>query len=166
MPIRSGLIVAIKIIMLALGFNAALVMLTIAGAVDMPGLSKVVGLSATCLVFVPILLIFWGAAWIVDILTPGSQETIPQSAIYLEDLQSIAFSAVGAYIIFDAIRGSVFFLALIQNKDLLPSISIPGSPLNPLIGWIVGIYLLIGAPGLRQWLGSLRRAGNERREQG
>jgi hypothetical protein len=41
------------------------------------------------------------------------------------------------------------------SADLLPVGDLP----KAILGWVVGVYLLLGGPGLRQWIIGLRRAG-------
>ena len=160
MTIRSGLIVAIRCFMLVLGFRALLGVISVAGTSDFTLSSRSTAIAAICMFCIPLLLIFWFAGWIVDVMTPKADELRPETGIKLDDLQAIAFSAVGAYILYLGVRETISVLAIfarvrpfnIDNLDL-------SYFLNPLVTWLVGLYLLIGAPGLRQVLGRIRRAG-------
>ena len=69
---------------------------------------------------------------------------------------------MGAFILFLALGQTIGLLAAWHYvratsgaTDLFPFADLP----RTLLGWIVGLYLLFGGPGLRQLIVGLRRAG-------
>jgi ABC-type sulfate transport system permease component len=163
MPIRSGLIVVLRLFAILLLLQIAGYMLAVAAT--MPGsedASRLPQIAMASLLLIPFLLIFWGSAEIIDFLTPKFTETVPEGPVNEAGLQAIAFSAIGAFIVFLALGESVGLLAAWHyvrqtpgTESLFPFADLP----KALLGWIVGIYLLLGGPGLRQWIIGLRRAG-------
>jgi hypothetical protein len=163
MPIRSGLIVVLRLFAILLLLQIAGYMLAVAAT--MPGAedaSRMPQIAIASLLLIPFLLIFWGSAAIVDFLAPKPDETIPDGPVTESGLQAIAFSAMGAFILFLTLGQTIGLLAAWHylsrttgSADMLPIGDIP----KMLLGWAVGFYLLIGGPGVRQWLVALRRAG-------
>jgi hypothetical protein len=156
MTIRSGLIVLIRCFMLLFGVEVVLWMIGTLIAANIP-LSFV---AAASLALIPILLVYWLAGVIVDVMTPKSNETFAEPSIRLGDLQAIGFSMVGIYILYNAVRQTI---ALVGNLWISTSsvsqITLPlDLTVGPVASWLIGLYLLIGAPQLRRWLVSLRRA--------
>lgn len=163
MPIRSGLIVVLRLFAILLLLQIAGYMLAV--AVTMPGsedASRLPQIAVTSFLLIPFLLIFWGSAAIVDFLAPKPTETVPEGPVTESGLQAIAFSAMGAFILFLALGQTIGLLSAWHyvsrvpgSADLFPVAELP----KTLLGWIVGLYLLVGGPGLRQWIVGLRRAG-------
>ncbi|UVC07637.1 hypothetical protein IHQ71_20930 [Rhizobium sp. TH2] len=163
MPIRSGLIVVLRLFAILLLLQIAGYMLAVAAT--MPGVeiaSWLPQIAIASFLLIPFLLIFWGSAEIVDFLAPGPVETVPETPVTESGLQAIAFSALGAFILHLTLTEAVGLLAAWHYVSLTPGAAsiypIEKVPQN-LLGWVIGIYLLLGGPGLRQWLGNLRRAG-------
>jgi hypothetical protein len=163
MPIRSGLIVVLRLFALLLLLQIGGYMLSVAATI--PGsqdASRLPQIAITSFLLIPFLLIFWGAAAIVDFLAPSSTEVIPELPITESGLQAIAFSAMGAFILFLALGQTIGLLMAWHYVKLIPASAdvFPiGELPKALLGWIGGLYLLVGGPGLRQWLVGLRRAG-------
>ena len=163
MPIRSGLIVvlrlfAILLLLQILGYMLA-VAATIPGAEDASRLPQI---ALASFLLIPFLLIFWGSAAIVDFLSPRSAETVPDGPVTESGLQAIAFSATGAFILFLALGQTIGLLSAWHYVSLVPGSAniFPVDELpKALLAWVVGLYLLVGGPGLRQWIVRLRRAG-------
>lgn len=163
MPIRSGLIVVLRLFAILLLLQIVGYMLAVAAT--MPGsedTSRLPQIAMASLLLIPFLLIFWGSAEIVDFLAPKSTETLPEGPVTESGLQAIAFSAIGAFILFLALGQTIGLLAAWHYvretpgaENLYPFADLP----KALLGWIVGIYLLLGGPGLRQWIVGLRRVG-------
>lgn len=163
MPIRSGLIVVLRLF-------AILLLLQIAGyilavAATMPGsegASRLPQIAIASLLLIPFLLIFWGSAAIVDFLAPRAIETVPEGPVTESGLQAIAFSAMGAFILFLALGQTIGLLQAWHYVSEVPgaaNLFPAGEVPKALLAWIVGLYLLLGGPGLRQWIAGLRRAG-------
>jgi hypothetical protein len=160
MTIRSGLIVAIRCFMLVFGLYTLLVAVSVASTSDFTVVSRLAAIAAIGSVFVPLLLIYWFAGWIVDAMTPKGDDVRPETSIKLDDLQAIAFSAVGAYVLYLAVRDTIGLLTVMGRVRPFDLGNVGLSYfLNPLVAWLMGLYLLIGAPGIRRWVGNLRRAG-------
>ena len=164
MPIRSGLIVVLRLFAILLLLQIAGYMLAV--AVTMPGsedASRLPRIAVAAFLLIPFLLIFWGAAAIVDFLAPKPADIIPEGPMTEPSLQAIAFSAMGAFILFLALGQTIGWLSAWYyvsrvpgaTADLLPVGDLP----KAILGWVVGVYLLLGGPGLRQWIIGLRRAG-------
>jgi len=163
MPIRSGLIVVLRLFALLLLLQIAGYMLSVAATI--PGsedASRLPQIAMTSFLLIPFLLIFWGAGAIVDFLAPKPDEIVPDGPVTESGLQAIAFSAMGAFILFLALGQTIgLFMAwhyvrvIPASADFFPLGELP----KTLLGWIVGLYLLVGGPGLRQLIVSLRRAG-------
>jgi hypothetical protein len=163
MPIRSGLIVVLRLFAILLPLQIASYMLAVAAT--MPGsedASRLPLVAIASLLLIPFLLIFWGSAAIVDFLAPKSTETTPEGPVTESSLQAIAFSAMGAFILFLTLGQTIGLLAAWHYVSQLPG-SASVFPMDDLpkmlLGWVVGVYLLVGGPGLRQWIIGLRRAG-------
>lgn len=163
MPIRSGLIVVLRLFAILLLLQIAGYMLAVAAT--MPGsedASRLPQIAITSFLLIPFLLIFWGSAAIVDFLAPKSTETVPEAPMTDSGLQAIAFSAVGAFILFLTLGETVGLLAAWHYVSRVPGAgdAFPVGDLpKTLLGWVAGLYLLLGGPGLRQWIADLRRAG-------
>jgi len=163
MPIRSGLIVVLRLFALLLLFQIAGYMLAVAATMpDSQDASRLPQIAMTSFLLIPFLLIFWSAGAIVDFLAPGPDEIVPEGPVTESGLQAIAFSAIGAFILFLALGQTIgLFMAwhyvrvIPASADFFPLGELP----KALLGWIVGLYFLFGGPGLRQWIISLRRAG-------
>lgn len=163
MPIRSGLIVVLRLFAILLLLQIAGYMLAVAAT--MPGAedaSRLPQIAISSLLLIPFLLIFWGSAAIVDFLAPKSTETVPDGPVTESGLQAIAFSALGAFILFLTLGETIGLLAAWHyvtqvpgSANMFPMGDVP----KILLGWVVGVYLLVGGPGLRQWIINLRRAG-------
>ena len=127
------------------------------------GASRLPQIAISSFLLIPFLLIFWGSAAIVDFLAPKSAETIPEGPVTEAGLQAIAFSAMGAFILFLAVGQTIGLLAAWHLLSQMPG-SADAFPVGELpktlLGWVVGLYLLLGGPGLRQWIVGLRRAGS------
>jgi hypothetical protein len=162
MPIRCGLIVVLRLFAILLLLQIAGYMLAVAAT--MPGsedTSRLPQIAISSFLLIPFLLIFWGAAAIVDFLAPKSSEMIPEGPVTETGLQAIAFSAVGAFILFLALGDTIGLLAAWYYMRQMPGTAgvFPTEQLpKALLDWIVGLYLLLGGPGLRQWIIGLRRA--------
>jgi hypothetical protein len=156
MTIRSGLVVLLKCFMILLGVNLLMWLLGTAGGGRIP----LAFVAVASLGLIPLLLIYWFAESIVDFMTPKSNETFAEPALRFGDLQAIAFSMVGVYILYNAIRETITLVVYLwASKDSLAPITIPPDIyLAPIASWLIGLYLLVGAPQLRRWLVSLRRA--------
>jgi hypothetical protein len=163
MPIRSGLIVVLRLFALLLLLQIAGYMLAVAAT--MPGsddASRLPQIAIASFLLIPFLLIFWGAGAIVDFLAPRPDETIPEGPMTESGLQAIAFSAIGAFILFITLGQTIGLLSAWFFVSRVPGtfdLFVVGDVPKALLGWIVGLYLLFGGPGLRQWIVSLRRAG-------
>ena len=163
MPIRSGLIVVLRLFAILLLLQIAGYMLAVAAT--MPGsedTSRLPQIAIASFLLIPFLLIFWGSAAIVDFLAPRTEEIVPEAPVTESGLQSIAFSAMGAFIVFLALGQSIGLLAAWHYVSQVPGPP-DGFPMDELpktlLAWVVGLYLLLGGPGLRQWVTGLRRAG-------
>ncbi len=101
---------------------------------------------------------------IVDLLNPVvRQATDGENGMSLDQLQAVAFSAAGAVLTFVAIQNIFLLIAIIEQT--FSSGYVPyGSLANVAVTLVLGAYLLFGAPGLRQWLISIRRPGRNNRE--
>lgn len=163
MPIRSGLIVVLRLFAILLLLQIIGYMLAV--AVTMPGsegASRLPQIAISALLLIPFMLIFWGSAAIVDVLAPKSAETVPDGPVTESGLQAIAFSAMGAFILFLALGQTVGLMAAWHYVSQVPGSAnvFPVDELpKALLAWVVGLYLLVGGPGLRQWLTNLRHAG-------
>lgn len=163
MPIRSGLIVVLRLFAILLLFQIAGYLLAVAATMPgSEGASRLPQIAIASFLLIPFLLIFWGSAAIVDFLAPGSAETLPEGPVTESGLQAIAFSAMGAFILYLTLTGAIGLLAawhfVSQTPGAASAFPIEQVPQN-LLGWVAGIYLLLGGPGLRQWLINLRSAG-------
>ncbi|MBX9456391.1 MAG: hypothetical protein KL863_10435 [Rhizobium sp.] len=136
-------------------------MLAAAVSFGLPGGTPLAQVAITSFLLIPALLIFWGAGAIVDVLAPKPSETVPEGPVTLSQLQAIAFSAAGAYIIYLALNHTIGFIAAWHFVRQSPGAGpIPVTQiLQPVLSWVVGIYLLVGGPGLLQLVGAVRRAG-------
>lgn len=161
MPIRSGLIVVLRLFAVMILFQIVSYMLAAATSFGLPGGAPLTQVAIISLLLIPALLIFWGAGAIVDFLAPKPSETVPEGAVTLSQLQAIAFSAAGAYIIYLALSHTVGVIAAWHFVRQSPGAGpIPVAQLvQPVLSWAFGIYLLVGGPGLLQLVGALRRAG-------
>lgn len=164
MLIRSGLIVVLRLFAILLLLQVAGYMLAVAATMPGPeGASRLPQIAISSFLLIPFLLIFWGSAAIVDFLAPKSAETIPEGPVTEAGLQAIAFSAMGAFILFLAVGQTIGLLAAWHLLSQMPG-SADAFPVGELpktlLGWVVGLYLLLGGPGLRQWIVGLRRAGS------
>ena len=163
MPIRSGLIVVLRLFAILLLLQIAGYMLAVAATIPgSEGASRLPQIAITSLLLIPFLLIFWGSSAIVDFLAPMSTETVPEGPVTESGLQAIAFSAMGAFILFLALGQTIGLLAAWHYVSQVPGAAsafpVADVP-RTLLGWIVGLYLLLGGPGLRQLIVGLRRAG-------
>lgn len=163
MPIRSGLIVVLRLFAILLLLQIAGYMLAVAATIPgSEGASRLPQIAIASLLLIPFLLIFWGSSAIVDFLAPRSTETVPEGPVTESGLQAIAFSAMGAFILFLALGQTIGLLAAWHYVSQVPGAAsafpVADVP-RTLLGWIVGLYLLLGGPGLRQLIVGLRRAG-------
>jgi hypothetical protein len=156
MTIRSGMVVLIRCCMLLFGVEIVLWLVGTLIAANIP-LSFV---AAGSLALIPLLLVYWLAETIVDLMTPKSNETFAEPSVRLDDLQAIAFSAVGIYILYNAVRQTIALVgSLWISTSSVSQITLPlDLTVGPVASWLIGLYLLIGAPQLRRWLAHLRRA--------
>jgi hypothetical protein len=158
MTIRSGIIVIIRMFAIFMAFQVVGFMLMIAATAP-DGASMVLAkVAGYALILLPCLGIAFGANGIVDFLSPESGEIYPEGPVTQSDLQAIGFSLLGAYILYTAIGHTISMLFLLQNMShgALPP---PADFIvQTLFAWIVGFYFLLGAPALRRWINSLRRA--------
>ena len=156
MTIRSGLVVLIRCFMIGIGFELLMWFVgTLTGAI-IP--LRFVAMAA--LFFVPLMLVFWFAEACIDLMTPKSNEILANTPVKSDDLQAIAFSAVGAFILYSAVRQTIYLIVFLwQNQTSGVSLPIPPDFYsNPIISWLIGGYLLVGAPAIRRWIGQIRRA--------
>jgi hypothetical protein len=162
MPIRSGLIVMLRLFAILLLLQILGYLLAVAATMPgSEGASRLPQLAIASFLLIPFLLIFWGSAEIVDFLAPRSSEIVPEGPVSETGLQAIAFSAMGAFILYLTLGETIGLFAAWHYVSLTPgSESIYPAEKVPqnILGWVVGIYLLLGGPGLRQWLSNLRRA--------
>lgn len=161
MPIRSGLIVVLRLFAILLLFQIVGYMLVVAATFGTGGTSPLPQIAMASLLLIPFLLIFWGSATIVDFLAPKASEIQPEGPVTASELQAIAFSAMGAFILYLALGRTVALLAVFHYTSQTPGMPpLPASDLiEALLAWLVGIFLLLGGPGLREFLGRARRAG-------
>jgi uncharacterized RDD family membrane protein YckC len=165
MPVRSGLIVVLKLFALLLLLQIGGYMLALLAAVPEAGTgSRLPQVAIAGLLLIPFLLIFWGASGIVSFLEPRPVERVPETAITQSALQAIAFSAVGAFILFLTLGQTIgllaawFYVASTPSAaDLYPY----GDLLRTALGWVAGVYLLLGGPGLRSFVVRLREVGQD-----
>ena len=162
MPIRSGLIVVLRLFAILLLFQIGGYLLAVAATIPgSEGASRLPQIALASFLLIPFLLIFWGSAAIVDFLAPGSTETVPEEPVTESSLQAIVFSALGAFILYLTLTEAIGLLAAWHYVSLTPGSEliypVEKVPQN-ILGWVIGIYLLLGGSGLRQWLGNLRRA--------
>jgi hypothetical protein len=157
MTLRSGLVVLIKCFMIGLGLQLAL---WIVGAA-VGGVVPLRFVAMTALALLPLMLVYWGAEPVVDMMTPSSNETLADPPVRAGDLQAIAFSAIGAFILYTAIQQTIYLVLYAwQMKTSGVTLAAPiDLYTNPVVSWIVGLYLLAGAPHIRPWLGRMRRTG-------
>jgi len=165
MPIRSGLIVVLRLFAMLLILQVAAyiyVVVVMLGRGDQASLLPQIAM--TSLLLIPLLLIFWCSDAIVDFLAPRSSELRPEGPVSASELQAIAFSAMGAFILYLAFGETMGLLAAFHYASQNPGMQLNQTPelLKTLAGWIVGIFLLLGGPGLRAFLDSARRAGAQR----
>lgn len=163
MPIRSGLIVVLRLFAILLLLQIVGYMLAVAATMPgTQGASLMPQIAIASLLLIPFLLIFWGSAAIIDFLAPKSTETVPEGPVTESGLQAIAFSAIGAFILFLALGQTIGLLAAWHYVSQTPgaeSMFPFGDLPKTLLGWAAGLYLLVGGPGLRHWITGLRRAG-------
>lgn len=156
MTIRSGLVVLIRCFMLLFGVEVVLWLAgtLIAATIPLPFV------ATGSLALIPILFVYWFAEAIVDAMTPKSNEILTEAAVRPDDLQAIGFSLVGIYILYNAVQQTIGLVGSLWISHTAPSpVNLPlDLTIRPLASWLVGLYLLIGAPQLRRWLLSLRRA--------
>jgi len=162
MPIRSGLIVVLRLFAILLLLQIGGYLLAVAATMPgSEGASRLPQIAIASFLLIPFLLIFWGSAEIVDFLAPRPDETVPESPVTEAGLQATVFSATGAFILYLTLTESIGLLAAWHYVRETPGAEsiypIEKLPQN-LLGWVIGIYLLLGGPGLRQWLSNLRRA--------
>ncbi|CAN7147687.1 hypothetical protein [Rhizobium sp. LjRoot254] len=160
MTIRSGLVVLMRAAAILLAFQVAIYII---GVIALPGTAteaKFAQIAALSLLFAPCLVILLFAEPMVNLLTPKSSELLAETETKPDDLQAIILSGVGVYVLYYAIRDTIFLLVAHQQLDqFTTSMWLTADYyLLPLIGWPLGLYLLIGAPALRRLLGRLRRA--------
>lgn len=159
MSIRSGMIVAIKCLMVVLAFNTLLGAATVLATPDFTAETRLSSVAIVCLILIPLFLVYWSSGWIVDFLTPKSDEALPETKIKVDDVQAIAFSAVGAFILYIAVRETVTLLSVLPRLAGNDEAYIVQNALRAGVAWVVGLYLLVGAPQIRRWIGNMRRAG-------
>lgn len=165
MSIRSGLIVVIRCFALLFVFYTLLSAIMLWGA--SPATTLLQSIAAVSLLFVPMLLAFWFAGPLIDLMTPAPHETRPDASLTADRLQAIAFSAVGAYILYLAIHETIGFIVLAQRLTALDyhGVDLMRPAIGATVSWIAGLFLFVGAPGLRHMLATLRerqfRAGGE-----
>jgi hypothetical protein len=156
MTIRSGLVVLLKSFMLLLGFQLAMWLACAAIGRQIP----VHFLAMATLIFIPLILVYWFAEAAVDLMTPKSNEILGEAPMRFGDLQAIAFSAIGAYVVYTAIQETIYLILYLWQSDTVsPMPPRPDLVAKPIISWIAGLYLLIGAPQVRRWITSVRHAG-------
>jgi hypothetical protein len=157
MTIRSGLVVLIRCCMLLFGVEVVLWLVgtLIAGGIPLPFV------AAGSLALIPILLVYWLAEQIVDMTAPKSTETFAEPNLGASDLQAIGFSMVGIFVLYRAVQQTLSLVgALWINRTTPTPVQLPlDLTVGPILSWLIGLYLLIGAPQLRRWLTNLRRAG-------
>jgi len=156
MTIRSGLVVLIRCFMIVIGFELLMWFVGALTGATIP--LRFVAMAA--LFLVPLILIFWFAEACVDLMTPKSNEILANTPVRPDDLQAIAFSVVGAFILYSAVRQTIYLIVFLwQNQTRGVSLHIPPDLYsNPIISWLIGGYLLVGAPAIRRWIGQIRRA--------
>jgi hypothetical protein len=164
MTLRTGTIVFLRCLMISeffyvLNSMAGVFAMYRYGTLD----QKLSQCAAYTVLLVPALIVFLTADYWVDLMTPKSDEVLAPTTITLSDLQAIAFSAVGAYILYWAMKETI---ALLLDIEAISALNSQGGIVRqvqakdwllPLLSWPFGFYLLIGAPMVRQWLGQLRR---------
>jgi hypothetical protein len=158
MTIRSGLAVLIKCFMIVLGMELGMWVIGSLGMTTIP--LRIIAIAT--IAFIPLLLVFWWAEAIIDYLTPRSDRPHAEAPLKRDDLQAIAFSAVGAYILYNAIHQSLYLILYFwqsQVSGALPPMP-PDTYIKPIISWLVGGYLLFGAPTVARLIGDLRRTGS------
>jgi hypothetical protein len=162
MTIRSGLIVLIRCFAVLGLFQALLYGIGLSSirnsdftvAVDL----LIFGVLGSVFLLLVLLYLFAGA--VVDRMTPKSNELYAETGVKPQDLQAIAFSTLGAYILYLALRDTIGTLTVLRGMPNL-NFDLARLVLIPLVSWIIGIYLLIGAPAVRRWIGRMRRAGQD-----
>jgi len=162
MPIRSGLIVVLRLFAMLLILQILSYMYVVAvlfgrgqAAIPLPHIAM------ASLLLIPCLLIFFLSDAIIDFLAPKSSELRPEGPVTASELQAIAFSAMGAFILYLAFSETMGLLAAFHYASRMPGVPFDQTPelLKALAGWVVGIFLLLGGPGLRAFLVTVRRAG-------
>ena len=162
MPVRSGLIVLLRIFAIGMLLQIAGYMIAVAATVATQAeISRLPQIAIASFLLVPFLLIFWCSGPIVDFLSPRSTEIIPEGPVTANQLQAVAFSAAGAFILYLALGHTIGLIAIWHIAGGYPGEArLPiADALKTLLGWAVGLYLLVGGPGLRQWINGLRHAG-------
>lgn len=156
MTIRSGLVVLIKCFMILLAFQLLMWLVASLGAADIP----LRFIAAAAIILVPLMLVYWLAEAVVDLMTPKSNDVLVETPVQFDDLQAIGFSAVGAFILYSAIQQSIYVIIFLwQNQTTGILLPVPSDLYSkPIISWIVGGYLLVGAPAIRRGIGAMRRA--------
>lgn len=160
MTIRSGLVVLMRTAAILLAFQVATWVIGVIAAPSVAPESKFEQMAAISLLFLPCLLILLFAEPLVNLLTPKAAEWLAEPETKPDDIQAIILSGVGVYVLYHAIRDTIFLIVALQQLSQFTT----STPLTadyyllPLIGWPLGLYLLIGAPALRRFLGQLRRA--------
>ena len=106
MPMRSGLIVLLRIFAIGMLLQIAGYMIAVAATVATQAeISRLPQIAIASFLLVPFLLIFWCSGPIVDFLSPRSTEIIPEGPVTANQLQAVAFSAAGAFILADTKNG-------------------------------------------------------------
>ena len=162
MPVRSGLIVMLRIFAIGMLLQITGYMLALAATVGGgANLSLLPQIAIASFLLIPFLLIFWCSGPIVDFFAPKPEELVPEGPLKGSELQAIAFSAAGAFILYLALGNTIGLIAVWHMAGTYPGETpIPAAEaLQAGLGWIVGLYLLVGGPGLRQWIIGLRHAG-------
>ena len=162
MPIRSGLIVVLRLFAMLLIWQILAYMYVVAvlfGRGQQP--IPLPHIAMASFLLIPCLLIFFLSDAIIDFLAPKSSELRPEGPVTASELQAIAFSAMGAFILYLAFGETLGLLAAFHYASQTPGMAWDSTPelFKPLAGWIVGTFLLLCGPGLRAFLTSVRQAG-------
>ncbi|MDB5522898.1 MAG: hypothetical protein JWM58_661 [Rhizobium sp.] len=163
MTIRSGIIVLIRCfsILTFIQLPAWAPAIINIGVDQLAPSSKLIIFAILAVVILLLVLIYAFAGVIFDMMTPKSNELYPEAGIRTDDLQAIAFSTLGAYVLYVAVRDTMAFLTIFQSSQQITfqNFHLTDYAIKPLASWIIGFYLLLGAPQIRRWIGRLRRAG-------
>ncbi len=157
MPIRSGLVVVLRVIILLFLFNE---LSWLVPSIFLGNISKLAGFMGISALFMATSLAgYWLSPAIIDKMMPAGESVSGASPVTVDTIRSVAFSAVGIYIVYIAITQTVsILLAMIEVHSGGYTSYIP-SMAGAAISWCFGLSLLLGSRTIVTLLKKLRNAG-------